>query len=392
MFFYFYDLKNQTMKHKLKILISSVGSLVGTNLLDVLESQYCYRRDLVYLIGTNSIANSINNFKCDKCYLMPTTATPDFTRRMTDILRKEKPDLILNGRDEDAEAIALILMDNPDLKAKLPYGKLHTIRYALNKWETWLFTQKYSLPFANTFVRDKSGGVSELKSFAEEAGYPMIAKPVEGFASIGVFFIRNWQEAEYAFSLEDYLIQEYLGKPDAMDDYFRMMDGPTPLFANAPDVYHHTATTFISRNGSISKVFTSKNVHKNGATIEFHKLYIEELEALGLAYAKAIYQEGGYGPLGAQFKLDRNNNWKAQEMNMRANGNTYPRFLMGQDDVGLIVNEFFPDFDFPQYQPDEKEVGFFIGKTLTASKLSIEDLKGLENRKVWEFIRDAPRR
>ena len=155
------------MKQKLKILISSVGSLVSKNILDVLESQYCYRRDLVYLIGTNSIANSSNNFNCDKCYLVPDTATPDFTELMTDILRTENPDLILNGRDEDAEVIALILMDNPDLKGKLPYGKLHTIRYALNKWETWLFTQKYSLPFANTFVRDKSGGITELKSFDE---------------------------------------------------------------------------------------------------------------------------------------------------------------------------------------------------------------------------------
>ena len=369
------------MKQKLKILISSVGSLVGKNILDVLESQYCYRRDLVYLIGTNSIANSNNNFKCDKCYLLPDTATPDFNERMTDILRNENPDLILY---EDTEAIALILMNNPDLKGRLPYGKLHTIRYALNKWETWLFTQKYSLPFANTFVRDKSGGISELKSFVEEVGYPMIAKPVQGFASIGVFFIRTWQEAEYAYSLEDYMIQEYLGKPEAMNDYFRMMDGPTPLFANAPDVYHHSATTFIGQDGSISKIFISRNVHKNGATIEFRKMYIKELDTLGFSYAKAIYKEGGYGPLGAQFKLDRNNNWKAQEMNMRTNGNTYPRFLMGQDDLGLIINEFFPDFDFPLYQPDDKEVNFIVGKTLMAHKLSIEDLDGLENRKVWE--------
>ncbi len=371
------------MKQKLKILISSVGSLVGTNILDVLESQYCYRRDLVYLIGTNSIANSVNNYKCDKCYLLPNTATSEFVERMTDILRNEKPDLILNARDEDTEAIALILVNNPDLKTRLPYGKLHTIRYALNKWETWLFTRKHSLPFANTFVRDKTGGISELKTFAEEVGYPMIAKPIEGFASLGVFFVRNWKEAEYAFSLDDYMLQEYLGKPEAMNDYFRMMDGPTPLFANAPDVYHHSATTFIGRDGSINKIFTSRNVHKNGATVEFHKLYVEELVALGRAYAEAIYKEGGYGPLGAQFRLDRNNNWKAQEMNMRANGNTYPRFLMGQDDMGLIINEFFPDFDFPLYQPGEKEVNFFIGKTLMASKLSIENLEGLENSKVW---------
>ena len=87
--------------------------------------------------------------------------------------------------------------------------------------------------------------------------------------------------------------------------------------------------------------------------------------------------------MGAQFKLDRNNNWKAQEVNMRANGNTYARFLMGQDDLGLIINEFFPDFDFPIYQPEEKEVNFIVGKTLMTNKLSIEDLDVLENRKVW---------
>ena len=169
-----------------------------------------------------------------------------------------------------------------------------------------------------------------------------------------------------------------------MNDYFKMMDGPTPLFASAPGVYHHTAQTFISQSGNYSKIFISKNDHRDGATIEFRKLYIKELETLGISFAKAIYKEGGYGPLGAQFKLDRNNNWKAQEMNMRTNGNTYARFLMGQDDLGLIINEFFPDFNFPIYQPEEEEVNFIVGKALMANKLSIEDLDVLENQKIWE--------
>ena len=119
--------------------MTSVGSLVGQNIQDVLEFPDFRRRDMVELIGTNTIASSPNNFRCDRCYLVSETYTSDFKIQLKNIILKEQPDLILNARDEDTETVALLLEHNRELPGKLPYGNATTLKYALNKWETWLF-------------------------------------------------------------------------------------------------------------------------------------------------------------------------------------------------------------------------------------------------------------
>ena len=49
------------------LLILSVGSLVGTNILDAVEA---FRPDL-RVIGINSEAEALNNFRCDRVFLAP---------------------------------------------------------------------------------------------------------------------------------------------------------------------------------------------------------------------------------------------------------------------------------------------------------------------------------
>ena len=371
-------------KNRIKILISSVGSLIGKNILDVLESTSFYRRDLVEIVGSNGVVHNPNNFRCDICYKVPATSTDEFSSRMIEIIKREEPDLILSASDKDTEAIMVLMDNNKELKGILPYGELKAVMCALDKWQTWCFTQKNSLPFANTFVMDKSGGIDELKSFVKEVGYPMIAKPIRGFASKGVFFVRNWQQVENVLTLNDYMFQEYLGKPDGLGKYFELINNFTPLFTSAPNIYHHSCHTFISSNGTIERIFISKNDHKDGATIGFRKVNNDKLEALTISYAKAIYNEGGYGPFAVQFRLDKNDNWKAQEMNLRANGNTFSRFMMGHDDLGLIINEFFPHSNFPIYHAPEKASSGIIAKSLLSNIMRIENIEELENNGVWK--------
>ena len=370
--------------HKTKILITSVGSLVGQNLLDVLDSPIFPRRRLVTVIGCNSIAASPNNFRCDRCYLVPNTASPEFRSELIAILETEQPDLILSGRDEDTETVATIMRDNPHLSGKLPYGRVESLRAALNKWETWRFTQRHSLPFARVFVFGYSGGLAELKDFVETAGYPLIAKPIQGFGSHGVFFVRNWRHAEMVAKLENYLFQEYLGDPESLEAYFEKMDGPTPLFAHAPNIFHHSCHTVIAPDGNIAPIFVSRNEHDSGVTVGFRKVEHPVLESLTLDYARALHEEGGYGPVTVQFRQARDGAWKAQEMNMRTNGNTYPRFLMGQDDLGLIMQGVMPEAEFPIYEAPPDTRGYIIGKSLHSHVMHPEAIDALSQGRKME--------
>ncbi len=122
--------------NKIKILISSVGSFVGQNILDVLEYKGFYRRNLVTIIGTNSLAESPNNFRCDTCYTVPNTLHPDFRNALTSIIENEKPDLIFSARDEDSAIVALIMQDNPQFQGLSPCGNFTSLLIGLNKGES----------------------------------------------------------------------------------------------------------------------------------------------------------------------------------------------------------------------------------------------------------------
>ena len=141
----------------MKLLITSVGSLVGKNILDVLECPGWSRRDLVRVIGTNSAADAANNFRCDRCYLVPATADAAYAARMREILLDEAPDLILCGRDADTLALSLLKAREPNIPGALPVGPPQTALIGLDKWETFQFSRRHGLPFAESFLVEKSG-------------------------------------------------------------------------------------------------------------------------------------------------------------------------------------------------------------------------------------------
>jgi carbamoyl-phosphate synthase large subunit len=85
-----------------------------------------------------------------------------------------------------------------------------------------------------------------------------------------------------------------------------------------------------------------------------------------------------------QFREDKNGNWKVQEINMRTNGNTFPRFVMGQDDIGLIFQGVLPEINFPVYKAPLYTQNIIIGKTLTSYSMNPENIQNLKDRKFWE--------
>ena len=73
-----------------KIAITSVGSLVGQNILDALEG----RRAGIEIVGINSAADAAGNFRCDRADMAPLADRPgEYLERLASILLDERPDL-----------------------------------------------------------------------------------------------------------------------------------------------------------------------------------------------------------------------------------------------------------------------------------------------------------
>lgn len=372
----------------MKILITSVGSLVGQNILDVLENPAFSGRENIEVIGTNSIAASPQNFRCDRAYIVSNTSTHVFCDELKEIIEQEAPDLVLSGRDEDTLRVTQIVRESNG-NSKLPYGSIASLENALDKLKTYNFCKRYSLPFAESFVLSADSSFQELLAFSEKNKYPLIAKPIQGFASKGVYFIRNDTELESASHLPGYMFQEYLGDENSLQEYFKSMGNFVPLFASAPNIYHYSCHTIMHPDGSFKDIFISRNEHESGMTVGLRRVYNNELYEITNRYLKAIHKEGGFGPMTVQFREDRNGNWKAQEMNMRTNGNTYARFIMGQDDIGEIISYLYPDAGFiKDYEPKTDMSNLVIGKALTSYAMDgnrIDILKStsfLDNKRI----------
>ncbi|WP_018879443.1 hypothetical protein [Thioalkalivibrio sp. ALE9] len=369
--------------HDIRLLIVSVGSLVGQNVLDSLEYNQCYRRDRVHVAGTNSIAASANNFRCDECHLVPPTAAPDYPDAMARILRQTRPDLILSARDADTAALWKLLDAHPDLPGKIPYGNLETVLCALDKGRSATFCATHGLPFADTLVLQSPDDLDALYAFAERVGYPMVAKPIEGFASQGVYFVRDAREAAYFAHHTGYLFQEFLGPGDALEPYFELLDGPKPLFAEVPGVNHYTCHIPIAPDGRIGEIFVLHNHHHFGAVTRMQRVSHPELEALARRFALAFVADGGAGPLSVQFRADRNGQFKAQEMNLRTTGSTFARLMMGQDELGFLLNEWLPEHDFPQFSRPEPAYDLVVSKSLYSYATWMNPVETLERTGVW---------
>jgi carbamoyl-phosphate synthase large subunit len=334
----------------MKLLLTSVGSLVGQNILDVLEHPGSSRRSQVRVIGTNSVADAVCNFRCDRCYLVPLTLASGYLERMRDILQTESPDLILCCRDEDTYILSQLKSEHPELPGVLPLANPQAALIGLDKWQTWLFARKHGLPFAESFMPGESGDAAALETFCQRVGYPLIAKPARGFGSRGVCFIRDAGDAQTMAQRPDYLVQEFVGEPQCLEPYFKSLQGPPPLFAQFEDASHRSGHTIIDRNGALAPVSLTESKTVRGPRPNW-RISDPELVALTLNYAGSLFLEGGTGPITVQYRRDRLGAWKAIEMNLRTTGGTAARFLRGIDELYLISKAFVPGTSFPERRP-----------------------------------------
>ena len=106
----------------MRLLIMSVGSLVGQNILDAIEN----RRNNIFVIGINSVAKNPRNFLCDRTYLTTQISNEEqFESEFIEILKKENPDLILpdgtkmrffwqNSKKNFRNILLKLLQENPE--------------------------------------------------------------------------------------------------------------------------------------------------------------------------------------------------------------------------------------------------------------------------------------
>ena len=208
----------------MKIVITSVGSLVGQNILDALEG----RRADIEIVGVNSTAAAAANFRCDRTYLAPPAVRSDaYLKCLSRILREERPDLVLPGRDDDVVVLADLKAAPHTFPTTIPVGPPALADVLDDKWASHEFAIRHSLPCVDSARADDPVAVERIIA---EHGFPLIAKPRRGNDSRGVRIIFNSAQCAAVGKLDGYLLQPYLEPEPALMTSHRLDDEGAPLF------------------------------------------------------------------------------------------------------------------------------------------------------------------
>ena len=320
---------------KLRLLVLSVGTQVGQNVLSTLAG----RRDGLALIATSTVSHEPAVFDYDVVYLAPPTAAePEaFERCLLDVMDREHVDLVIPCRDDDVVFLASLRDRRPDLAPLLLCGSAAAARIIGDKWLSGEFCVQHGLPFVPSII---DGSPQDRTAFARQHGFPLLAKPRRGYASQDVYLISNDAQLEHALARDGWIVQKFLGDRRTIADYIASFETKgVPLYHTFQGL-KHSIQALIAPDGPVVHVICTRNMSR-----QRRSKWVEpdrdplSLE-LGIACAKAFSASGWRGPLNIQCQRDTDGLLLIHEFNGRFTGATVDRWLLGYDEVGAAVESF----------------------------------------------------
>jgi len=314
------------------ILITSVGSLVGHNILESLAP----RRQEWRVVGVNSLPLAANNFRCDVAYLAPETVQEDaYLLRLREILRIEEPAVVLPGRDPDLPPLARLKAEGEFAQTLFLSPAAASVPVVNDKYATWLFARRHGLAFAATaFDR------AELDAMIARTGFPLICKRRFGNASRGVFIIRTATEADTALAEANFVFQEFLSAPRDLQAILPDFRFGVPLFYTIVEDDHYSAQGLVGNDGELLSFLAILNIMEGGKDISHQLLDEPALERMTADYARALSPLGYIGPLNLNCKKIGPDRFVAYELNGRFTGATAARAALGHPEVEYALDYF----------------------------------------------------
>jgi biotin carboxylase len=319
----------------LRLLVLSVGTRVGQNVLTTLDG----RRDGLVLMATSSVANEPALFDFDVVYRVPPTAAePEaFERALLDIMEREAVDLVIPCRDDDVEFLAFLRDRRPALAHRLLCGSAAPARVISDKWLSAEFCAGRDLPFAESMIRC---GDDERAAFVARHGFPLVAKPRRGYASLGVYML--WNEAQLRRTLDQgsYVVQQFLGDPRTVADYLAAIETSGIPLHHTFQGPRHSIQALIAPNGTIAHVMSICIVSDRRRSKWVGPDADPAAREIGVKCAQAFAEAGWRGPLNIQCQRAPDGRLLIHEFNGRFTGATFERWLLGFDEVGAAVERF----------------------------------------------------
>ena len=245
----------------------------------------------------------------------------EVSRFLLDFIKNKNPNLIIPCRDEDVVFLANFKESHPEYSSLILTGASSMASIFYDKYLCYEYCKENEINHAPTI---KCSSLSQLINFAENAGYPMIVKPISGFASKGVYLANNEKALRKLNPGPDYIAQKYMVDNIEMLNSFANLakNEILPLFYSLEEV-KLSFQYFISEAGEIIGSFATKNHMLCGESKVVEPLSDAHLLDVARAWAEKIALSGWTGPLNIQAKLDNNYVLSVFEINGRFTGATH---------------------------------------------------------------------
>ena len=300
---------------KTRLLITSVGSLVATNLLEALDR---IGRERFFIIGINSEPEALNNFACDVVYRVPQAAAADaYHAALAAIEEAERPELWIPTRDDDVLGLARLSQVRV-LTGVLLAGSLDAAEIICDKWLSYCFARKHGLKAAAT-----ARTFDAALKLVEAHGFPLIVKPRRGSGSIGARFVTspasNWSER----------------LPDPVSGW--------PLWYSYVDPGQYASQWTIAPDGRAIEIGATLNSMMCGKPERSVRVEDRALSETAGGYARSLSTAGWRGPLNVQCRRDANGEFFMFELAGRFAGGLGGREVLGLDETETVLATIFPE-------------------------------------------------
>ena len=312
-------------------MVTSGGGLAAQNILDSAES---HRSELV-IIGLDASGEHPRITQYDNAYIVPLTSEKRaFEKRLKDLIELEKPDIVLPAADHDVQFLSFFKEQHPKYAHLIPCGTQEMAVIIYDKWLSYQFATENKLPFVRTYLPENN----YLKEFNNH--FPVIIKPRQGYGSHGVRFVFNFEQLQNSIGEQGVVIQDYIGDATPLYEATRSLNKGLPIFFSVPEKQQYAIQTIIRPDGTWVPPFCSINTMVMGKCEESSKIDNNELTKIANAFSNAFSIHGWRGSLNIQLKPNNQFQYLAFEFNGRVTGSTSARYLMGFDEIGLLVSSF----------------------------------------------------
>lgn len=314
------------------IAVTAVGGGVGQSVLRALRLSSLP----LNIIGFDPNPWSAGLYTCSKGYTIPHSSSASFVESLLEKLRSERVKVVIPGSDPEVMAIARAREEFISAGIFPVTGTAAAVHLCRDKLAGCKFFRELGIPFART------APAKEAFSLGDEAGFPLIVKPVGGSASRGISIAFNKEQLRQQLVGGDKIVQEYL-VPESW--------GKRQNELTASDVYENgilrqtdeiSIQMLFDHEGNFLGKFTSRNVLRDGVPMLIDPIASPQAEGIAYKMASLLVEKGYIGPCNLQCKVTERGPIFF-EINPRFTGITAVRAAMGFNEVEAILRRVLLD-------------------------------------------------